>query len=507
MSIILSFADVERLVQGLIPEGPGLEYKQALVLDPDEKRLETLKDLSGLGNGGGATVIYGVARDPNNAELPSGIVPLTDPVLPGRLEDIVRSGIHPPLLASYSRLAHPTAGYVLAIEITRSPLGPYMVQWRGDQRYYKRIASRTTPMTEQEVRDAYLLAARARERRQAVWEDHLLPLKPQTAAPCFCISALPEEPLVDLLHIGSVRANDVRPPDEFGTYRDYALVPNELQIWAHGLHGQTRLASGHDVRFRLYRDGAIGWAVAYPSSQPEIHTSLLARIANAQLIYMDWTWQRIGLRTLVETRLELHHIDAGHIWEQDMVGQRNEWRAQRPTDVAPPLSMVLTMEKLVGDFRHAQTRHLVVRQFLNRVYQAFGQPRASAERFTAGWLYDSNGSPTDYYIVGGGVFKGRNGEAVAGVYGDGSIYSHRTGQLVGYSADGVFLDTSGNAVAAVEMAAGSGLPDDFMAKQIMDVPITAKLGIHPQAARQPHTPSHLTKQWSGVRVTDLLPYP
>ncbi len=80
-----------------------------------------------------------------------------------------------PKLSTYHRIAY-QAGYVLAVEITRSPLGPYMVQGYGDWRYYIRSGSRTEPMSEQQVRDAYMFAARAREQREDVWKTHLLPL-------------------------------------------------------------------------------------------------------------------------------------------------------------------------------------------------------------------------------------------------------------------------------------------------------------------------------------------
>lgn len=501
--MIQSLGDVERHVQGRVPEGPGLEYKQTLVLDPPGQRLETLKDLSGLGNGGGATVIYGVAKDPNNPELPSHIVPLNDPVLPGRLEDIIRAGIRPPFLAEYRRIDHPD-GYLLTIEVARSPLGPYMVEGYGDWRHNMRRGSRTEPMTEQQVRDAYALAFRARERRPQIWEEHQLPLIPLAKAPCLCVSALPEEPLQELLDVGSVEPANLQPPADLGALCEAAHIPGNLYVWTHGFFGEEEIAAGFWVRLRLYRDGAIASALGFPAGSPDIRPIPIARLLHAQLAYMGWVWSNIRLRNPVEIRIDLHHIQVGRLDARGPYGEGVSLSANRPGDLASPLMVSIRSEELPGSLLRARTRHQLVRGFLDRVYQAYGRQRAPATMFAAGWLYGSDGSLTDYYIVGGGVFRGRSGDDVGRVYSDGHIERSTTAAHVGYSAEGVFLDTSGNAIAAVEMATGSGLPDDFMVKQFTDAAIIPRLGTEPQQAPPRFVPPPPTKQWSGARMTDLF---
>jgi hypothetical protein len=66
---VTSLAEVEALVADRIPEGPSLEYKEALSLGTRRDRIEMLKDLTGMGNGGGGAVIFGVAEDPNDERL------------------------------------------------------------------------------------------------------------------------------------------------------------------------------------------------------------------------------------------------------------------------------------------------------------------------------------------------------------------------------------------------------------------------------------------------------
>src|SRR4051812_43418099 len=115
------------------PESPSLEYKSELTLS--DKR-EVLKDLTGMGNSGGGTVIFGIAdRKDNGADVADAIQALTDRQLPGRLEDIVRDGVKPPLVWRLEAV-EVDDGFVLVAEVQRSTLGPYMVELANERRYY-----------------------------------------------------------------------------------------------------------------------------------------------------------------------------------------------------------------------------------------------------------------------------------------------------------------------------------------------------------------------------------
>jgi len=479
-----------------------LEYKQDLILDPPTSRLEVLKDLSGLGNGGGATIIYGVAKDPQDPEFPSQKAPLTNPALPGRLEDIVRAAIRPSLLAQYYRIPC-NGGYVLAVEVTRSPLGPYMVEGYGERHYYMRIGSRTDPMSEQQIRDAYLLAARAREHRPQMWEDHELPLKPLAKTPCLCATGLPEEPLQELLEVGLVNMEDLLPTAEMGALRRIAPVPPDLRTWARGLYGETHNAERSWIRLRLYRDGAIGSAVALPIGAPNILPIYLARMLHAQLAYMGWVWDKIGLRNLVEVRLDLQHIEAGKLDDRREVGRGSLLEAQKPGDATSSLMVSLSLEELPGSLRRAGTRNRLVKVFMDRVYQAYGRRSAPSPMFTFGWLYGSDGKPLGLSIVGAGLCKGTRGDALGRIYSDGYVEETKFAGPIGYFVDGVLLDQSGNAMAAVEMAVGSGIPDDFVVQAFTDDGLHSCLAPEPLATQQPRTPPTPTGAWSGQRLTDF----
>jgi predicted HTH transcriptional regulator len=121
-------SDLERIVLQLrLPESDSIEYKETLILDSKSQREEVLKDLTGMANGGSGVVVFGVSEDDTNPELPQTITPLTDRGLVGRLEDVARDGIRPPLLLQLHTIEYPP-GFVLVAEVMRSPLGPYMVE-------------------------------------------------------------------------------------------------------------------------------------------------------------------------------------------------------------------------------------------------------------------------------------------------------------------------------------------------------------------------------------------
>jgi hypothetical protein len=497
---IRSASDIDRLVANKIAESPTLEYKETLPLVSRDERREALKDLSGMGNGGGGTILVGIGKDAQDPELPSRVAPLVDRSLIGRLEDIVRSGIRPPLLISYTPVDY-GAGFVLVLDILRSPLGPYMVEGYGVRSYFTRSGSRTEPMTEQQVRDAYALAARARDRRGAIWDAHWLPMSASSRNPWLLISGIPEEPLTDVVDLTAVRLDDVRPPAELKAYASHVNVPRDLRTWAEGLHGELRTVGGTARLFRLHRDGAVGFAVEL---REQISPRGLPRTLHVHLVYLAWLWNKLPIRTPVELRVDLRNLDAailGHA--ADFPDERLVF--QRPSGIIGDLGVSLTSEHLPWHLQRARTRHIIVREFDHRAHQAFGLQRTPGRLFTEDWLYEPNGAPSGYYVAGGGLFKGRTGDAVGNVCEDGTIYHRTTGTLQAYLADGVVLDTSGNAVAVVEMAVGSGLPDDFLVQQFVDDECPRRLGDTAQGARQPVTLPAPTGQWSSVRLSDLLP--
>jgi predicted HTH transcriptional regulator len=64
------------LVDGRVPEGQRLDYKEKLPLGRDGDRTEIAKDASGMANAQGGWLIYGVAEDESDEPRPVEIRPL-----------------------------------------------------------------------------------------------------------------------------------------------------------------------------------------------------------------------------------------------------------------------------------------------------------------------------------------------------------------------------------------------------------------------------------------------
>lgn len=501
---IETWNDVDSLILNAIPEGPSLEYKAALALGPDGQRVEAMKDLTGMGNGGGGTLIYGVHEDPANEGVPAGTRPLEDRSLVGVLEDIVRSSVRPPLLFNY-RVLEGTEGFLLVVDVARSPLGPYMVEGYGQRRFFIRVGSRTAPMQEQHVRDAYALAIRGREHRADTWAQHHLPVRPMTNTPWLTLSALPEEPLVDLFDPAKVEIDELRLPPEMQLLPQvggYDLAAQRLEIWADGVYGDDG-QDGTPTRsvLRLHRDGAAGLGVGRYTNGIPLYD--IERALNAQVIYLAWFWNRFGLRTPVELQARMENLAEATV--QFGAFQTEERRVREPSGVSVP-EVVLRREFLAHELARASVRHTLVRDFGDRLHQAFGLPRAEV-LFRMGWLYGRDGNPLGLSIGGSGVWD-QEGMRRGRVYQSGKIRTVSNDGVVAQCVDGVVSDQDGRVLAAVEMAPGTGQPDSFVPKTLTSAATYVVHGGNP-GEPLPDTdavglPSALG-EWSERSLAELLP--
>jgi hypothetical protein len=464
---IETWADLERVVHSRATEVASLEFKREVDLAGEGKRREALKDLTGMGNGGGGTIVYGLAEDPAREGVAGELTPLDDPGIAGALEDIVRSGVRPPLVVEFRQVRNGDEVVVVA-DVERSPLGPYMIESYGVHRYYKRHGTRTLPMTEQEVRDAYVIAARARDRREELWQELALPPNPLTDGPWLIASGLPEEPLADIFDPGASHPNTFRPDELLTGMRTYAEdadisgATNQIGIWADGIHGDD----SYDERtarsfFRLHRDGAVTHASEFHT---RISTWTVPRALNGQLAFIAWLWEKIELRNLAEVDVRLEHLDSATIdsphWSTDQI------EAKQPVS-APPPAIRLRRQLVPNALTRASVRHSLVREFADRLEAAFGRTGAKA-MFTLGWLYGRSGF-LELSVAGGGIYD-RQANRRGSVDQAGVITGSKP-EPVGFLKDGVILDSDGNAMAALEMATGAGLPDDFRLQAVVTSPL------------------------------------
>jgi hypothetical protein len=448
---------VERLIQSRIPESGSLEYKSELSLAVTEARRELLKDLTGMGNGGGGTVIFGMQEE-TGTSIAKEIKPIVR-VAVGQIEHIVRAAVHPPLVWSCSSF-EVDGGSVLLVDVEPSMLGPYMVDAYKERRYYKRAGDRVHPMSKQEVRDVYAIALRATERRSELWKEHFLPVLVPPNEPWVIISALPQEPLREIFDPRQIDLGRFRVPtllENYTSHTGLTFATAQIRHWRDGLACDDG-ANGVDPNtiLRLHRDGAAGIAVRW---RTDLNVDWVARVINALVLYLARFWDEFSLSRPVELKLSFVGLSEAPMPAEVLTPARRtlvEPSGVHVSDVA------VTDELLPWELLRASVRHQLLRRFCDRLEQAFGQP-SHPELFEWGRLFDQSRSTTGLALNGGLVWDERQGQGVAvgSVDSAGRVVSGTDSGKV-FVLDGVLLDHHGDALAVLEMAPGVGCPDDFV---------------------------------------------
>lgn len=153
--------DLQSLIDNKVEESLYVEYKRQLNLDKPRDRKEIAKDVSAFANASGGIIIYGIEEEgtDDSPPIPTSLNPINEPELE-KLEDILLSSTAPRMEFTI----HPIrvdGGYCVVLEIPPSYSGPHMVTLGADNRYYKRRNYQAFPMSEEEIRTAYLRAAQS----------------------------------------------------------------------------------------------------------------------------------------------------------------------------------------------------------------------------------------------------------------------------------------------------------------------------------------------------------
>lgn len=450
-------ASLKGLIESRIPESVSLEYKSQVHLEQREEKKELLKDLTGMGNGGGGTIIFGIDEEPETS-IALTLTPIEDASLMGRIENIVRDAVHPPLVWSYKVFDH-EGGVIVVVDVEPSIVGPYRVDAYEEGRYYIRVMRSTAPMSESQVRDAYALAMRSTDRRDQVWQEHLLPMRPDTEHPWLVVSALPYEPLRDLFFSPEVTLTEFLNPSPLERYMFPLGLRNaamDMHHWADGLAGEEYLDEGLATAIRLHRDGGAGIAARQGDV---LRLGEVARTLNAFLIYLSWFWGKFQLTRPVEIEAAFTGLDC------------TSFPSNMPGTTGPPVvqpagvqvrHISITEELQSFTLSRAQIRHTLIQRFIHRLTIAYGRP-FSNDLFAFGWLYGRNGERSHFILSPGMVWDPTQGTGIRVAMVD------RKGRVFGAQGDpevfaigGVVFDQQGDTVAVTEMACGVGCPDDFL---------------------------------------------
>lgn len=136
-----------------VQESPTLEFKRGAKLGTQNDQTSTLvKQVTGMANAGGGTIVYGVAEgDVQGVQCAVGLSPVTDAKLNANwVASVVHGRTAPPLRNFSVTQVAVQDGFVLVIEVER---GLTAHQSLFDQKYYQRGAKSTDAMLDHQIRD------------------------------------------------------------------------------------------------------------------------------------------------------------------------------------------------------------------------------------------------------------------------------------------------------------------------------------------------------------------
>jgi len=488
-----SLKSIEQIIESLIAESTTLEYKSQLSLATTNERKELLKDMTGLGNGGGGTIIFGMDEH-KESNIAKCLTPLPNLSLLSQIEDIVLSSISPPLVWSHQAFEI-DGGWIIVADVEQSTLGPYMVDAYGEQRFYKRSGTKVHRMSEQEVRDGYSIAIRSAERRDQLWKDHFLPLRMPDGPICLAISALPEEPLTEIIDSRLVDLGWLTPSQDIEEYlglSSLSLARYSLRNWFDGITSEVAATETSDwLSLRIHRDGAIGIA---QEIRYNTRFETIWRILNAFLRYASWIWDRFSLQRPIEI-------------EVAFLGLRADEKGDVFRLVVEPLgvkveNITIHVNELPWELARARVRHRIVRRFADRFVQSIGESSVKP-MFEHGWLYNRSGERLQMALDAGRLWNPIQAGSVANIGTDGQIWS-LDGEVRAFVFDGVVIDRSGDTLALLEMATGAGCPDDFLPRINEDSTSPKSLGTVPVDSHFSESVPSPTGRWSDQNLQSLI---
>lgn len=140
--------DVQAVVAGRIPEGQRVEYKEQLNLETAKEKAELAKDVSGMANAQGGTILFGVREDGSEEPLPIEVTPLPAAGLQTVAENVLDTAVAPRMDYSMHTI-EADGGVVIVVRVAPLAGRPHMVQGYRQNRYFVRRGTRTVPMGSQ----------------------------------------------------------------------------------------------------------------------------------------------------------------------------------------------------------------------------------------------------------------------------------------------------------------------------------------------------------------------
>jgi len=160
----ISEEDIKELIEAEAPEGPRLEYKLTTYGTSSENKRELLKDVSAFANSHGGHLILGIRANKGVATEMVGIDILDPDAEILRMEQILRSGLEPPVSGvRIKAIQLESNGHVIIVRIPVSWYPPHRVISGGKKSFHVRNSAGVHEPSVEELRTLFTQSTSALE--------------------------------------------------------------------------------------------------------------------------------------------------------------------------------------------------------------------------------------------------------------------------------------------------------------------------------------------------------
>lgn len=162
---LITFSDIQDLLNNEIRESKTLEYKSILPHEGESEKIPFLASVCALANTEGGDIVFGIRE---NKGIPTELLGLDvrdvdSEVL--RLENAIQTGLEPRLTRFQSKIIEDQDSKIfLVLRIQKSWNAPHRVCFKDHAKFYKRNSAGRYPMDVSELRTAFVLSEQISDR-------------------------------------------------------------------------------------------------------------------------------------------------------------------------------------------------------------------------------------------------------------------------------------------------------------------------------------------------------